>query len=52
MKKILETKNLNKIYGKGENIVKAVQGANVSINQGEFVSIVGKSVLVKVHCYI
>lgn len=43
MKKILITKNLNKIYGKGENVVKAVQNSNVEIEEGEFVSIVGKS---------
>ncbi|WP_099203126.1 ABC transporter ATP-binding protein [Miniphocaeibacter massiliensis] len=43
MKKILETRNLNKVYGKKENIVKAVQDTNISIDKGEFVAIVGKS---------
>lgn len=43
MKKVLITKNLSKTYGKGENIVKAVQNTNVEIEEGEFVSIVGKS---------
>lgn len=41
--KILETNNLKKYYGKGENIVKALDGINISINRGEFVAIVGTS---------
>lgn len=43
MNAILETKNLCKYYGTGENLVKAVDMMNISINQGEFVTIVGKS---------
>lgn len=39
--KILETNNLKKYYGKGENIVKALDGINISINRGEFIAIVG-----------
>ncbi|MCC0693827.1 ABC transporter ATP-binding protein [Clostridioides sp. ZZV14-6387] len=41
--RILETKNLKKYYGKGENIVKALDGIDISINRGEFVAIVGTS---------
>ncbi|NMS89570.1 ABC transporter ATP-binding protein [Clostridioides difficile] len=41
--KILETKNLKKYYGKDENIVKALDGINISINRGEFIAIVGTS---------
>lgn len=41
--KILETNNLKKYYGKGENIVKALDGINISVNRGEFVAIVGTS---------
>ncbi|MCC0645566.1 MULTISPECIES: ABC transporter ATP-binding protein [unclassified Clostridioides] len=41
--KILETNNLKKYYGKGENIVKALDGINISINRGEFIAIVGTS---------
>lgn len=41
--KILETNNLKKYYGKGENIVKALDGISISINRGEFVAIVGTS---------
>lgn len=41
--KILESKSLKKYYGKGENIVKALDGVDISINKGEFVAIVGTS---------
>ena len=40
---ILKTKNLKKYYGKGENLVKAIDDTNISIIEGEFVAIVGKS---------
>ncbi|MBU5484651.1 ABC transporter ATP-binding protein [Clostridium sp. MSJ-11] len=40
---ILSTKNLNKYYGKEPNIVKALDGVDVSIKKGEFVAIVGTS---------
>ncbi len=40
---VLETKNLKKIYGKGENEVHALAGIDISINKGEFVTIVGTS---------
>ena len=43
MEEILHTQNLRKIYGKGETKVKALDGINLSIQQGEFVSIVGTS---------
>lgn len=43
MKTILKTAGLCKYYGKGENEVKAVQDVNISIEQGEFVVILGKS---------
>ncbi|CEQ10171.1 ABC transporter ATP-binding protein [[Clostridium] sordellii] len=41
--KILESKNLKKYYGKGENLVKALDGIDISINKGKFVAIVGTS---------
>ena len=41
--KILESKNLKKYYGKGENLVKALDGIDISINKWEFVAIVGTS---------
>ncbi|MEW9094890.1 MAG: ABC transporter ATP-binding protein [Clostridiaceae bacterium] len=40
---ILSTENLNKYYGEASNIVKALDGVNVSIKKGEFVAIVGTS---------
>lgn len=40
---ILRVENLNKIYGKGENEVKAVDNISFSIEKGEFVAIVGAS---------
>ena len=43
MHTILQTKNLCKYYGTGENQVKAVDNINISIEQGEFAAIVGKS---------
>lgn len=43
MNKILQTINLKKYYGEGENIVKAIDNTNINIFQGEFVAIVGKS---------
>lgn len=41
--KILEVKNLAKTYGKGENQVKAVDNVSFSVEEGEFVAIVGAS---------
>ena len=43
MDQLLHTVDLCKYYGKGENEVKAVQHANLDIQKGEFVAIVGKS---------
>lgn len=40
---ILQTKNLKKVYGTGENIVHALDGVNLTIEKGEFVAIVGTS---------
>ena len=40
---ILETKNLIKIYGRGENEVHALDGISITVNEGEFVAIVGTS---------
>lgn len=43
METILRTEQLCKYYGEGENQIKAVQNANISIKQGEFAAILGKS---------
>lgn len=40
---ILKVENLRKTYGKGENAVHAVDDISFSINEGEFVAIVGAS---------
>ena len=40
---ILQTTNLKKIYGTKPNITKALDGVTLSIEQGEFVAIVGTS---------
>lgn len=43
MESIVQTVDLCKYYGKGENQVKAVQHASLTIRKGEFTAIVGKS---------
>lgn len=40
---ILRVENLSKTYGKGENIVKAVDNISFSVEKGEFVAIIGAS---------
>lgn len=43
MKPMVEVKNLKKYYGKGENLVKAVDHTNLIIEKGKFTAIVGRS---------
>ena len=40
---ILEVENLVKYYGKGENLVRAVDHTNLQIERGKFTAIVGRS---------
>ena len=40
---ILKVENLTKVYGKGENEVRAIDGISFSIEKGEFVAIIGPS---------
>ena len=40
---ILETTGLKKYYGEGESLVKALDGVDLKVEQGEFVSIIGTS---------
>lgn len=41
--KILEIKNLCKTYGEGDTLVKALDNVSFSVEQGEFIAIVGPS---------
>ncbi len=40
---ILRVENLTKIYGKGENEVRALDGVSFSVNKGDFIAIIGPS---------
>ncbi len=42
-REILIARNLKKYYGSGESLVKAVDGISLSVQEGEFVAIVGTS---------
>jgi len=41
--KVLEMYNLNKVYGKGDTLVHALQDVSITVNKGEFLLIVGSS---------
>ena len=43
MKAILETKDLVKYYGSGDNLVKAIDHTDICVEPGEFVAVVGRS---------
>lgn len=40
---ILKVENLTKVYGKGENEVRALNGVSFSVEKGDFVAIIGPS---------
>ncbi len=40
---ILKVENLSKTYGKGETTVKAIDNISFSVEEGEFVAIIGPS---------
>ena len=40
---ILRVENLTKLYGKGENEVRALDGVSFSVEKGEFVAVIGPS---------
>lgn len=43
MRKVIEVKNLYKLYRVGDEVVRALNGVDFDINQGEFCAIVGTS---------
>ena len=43
MVNILEARDLKKYYGKGDTLVKALDGVDLTVEEGEFVAIVGTS---------
>lgn len=43
MAKLLETKNITKIYKIGDTEIRAINGVSIQIDQGDFVAILGKS---------
>lgn len=43
MRAILETVDLVKYYGDGDNLVKAIDHTDISVERGEFVAVVGRS---------
>ena len=47
---ILRVEHLSKIYGSGENAVKAVDDVSFSVEQGEFVAIIGHGVVPVAQC--
>lgn len=49
---ILQTENLTKIYGDGENAVHALRGINLAVEKGEFTAIVGTSEAESPRCFI
>ena len=40
---IVELRDAMKVYGRGESEVRALAGANLTIDEGEFVAIMGAS---------
>ncbi len=40
---ILQTRELKKYYGAGDTLVKALDGVELSVENGEFVAIIGTS---------
>ena len=43
MKKLVEIKDVSKIYNPGENEVRALNHVSLTIGEGEFVAIIGQS---------
>ena len=43
MKTVIEVENVTKIFGKGTNLNKVLDGATLKVEEGEFVSLMGAS---------
>ena len=50
--KIVKVENLKKIYGKNESKVVALNDISFSVEEGEFIAIIGPSGSGNLHCYI
>ena len=46
-KKVLEVKDVVKIYGNKSNITRAVDNISFSVNEGEFIGIMGGSLIIE-----
>lgn len=40
---LIETQNLTKLYGRGNSVIRALDGVDLTINRGEFVAVIGAS---------
>ncbi len=49
---MLRVENLTKLYGEGENQVRALDGVSFSVDKGQFVAIIGPRALEKAPCCI
>ena len=49
MSHLIELKDIYKIYHMGEETVHALDGINLTVDQGEFVAIVGSSEIGRAH---
>ena len=48
---ILRVENLTKVYGKGENEVRALDGVSFSVEKGEFVAVIGRPAPANPPCF-
>ena len=48
---IMRVENLTKVYGKGENEVRALDGVSFSVEKGAFVAVIGPPARANPHCF-